>query len=254
MTGIYKITSPSGKVYIGQSWNIKKRWSGHRHNAHKQPKLFASLRKYGVDAHKFEVVHELPKDVSQDTINAYEQLYMDLFQSCGIDLMNVKEAGNAGKLTMEQIEKRKGRICSPETREKIRKSLLGKEFSDVRKHNISKSRLGSKLSEEHKKKIGEAGIGRNHSEATIAKISAARSGKKRPESVGKKVSQAHRESGRFRGDKNPAAKINEHDVVEIRNKWKPREYSSIRLANEFGLSKTTVLDIVHKRKWAHVNA
>ena len=27
-SGIYKITTPSGKVYIGQSWNIHKRITG----------------------------------------------------------------------------------------------------------------------------------------------------------------------------------------------------------------------------------
>jgi predicted GIY-YIG superfamily endonuclease len=30
MIGIYKITSPSGKVYIGQSWDIYDRWKKHK--------------------------------------------------------------------------------------------------------------------------------------------------------------------------------------------------------------------------------
>ena len=30
MVGIYKITSPSGKIYIGQSWNISDRISRYK--------------------------------------------------------------------------------------------------------------------------------------------------------------------------------------------------------------------------------
>lgn len=35
MIGIYKITSPSGKVYIGQSVNIKERFKSHLKNRKK---------------------------------------------------------------------------------------------------------------------------------------------------------------------------------------------------------------------------
>ena len=49
MIGIYKITSPSNKVYIGQSTNIEKRWSGYSTNKKKmkeQTKLFNSFIKF----------------------------------------------------------------------------------------------------------------------------------------------------------------------------------------------------------------
>ena len=57
--GIYKIISPSGKVYIGQSKNIE-----HRHNQYKllhcqqQPKLYNSLKKHGWDKHTVEILEE----------------------------------------------------------------------------------------------------------------------------------------------------------------------------------------------------
>ena len=46
--GIYKITSPSGKVYIGQSWDIKKRFSKYRslQSVYKQRVLFNSFKKH----------------------------------------------------------------------------------------------------------------------------------------------------------------------------------------------------------------
>jgi len=57
MQGIYKITSPSGKIYIGQSTNIEKRVSRYKKlSCEKQVKLYSSLKKYGWDSHKFEII------------------------------------------------------------------------------------------------------------------------------------------------------------------------------------------------------
>ena len=59
MTGIYKITSPKNRVYIGQSVNIKSRWSRYKKRLPKsQIKLNRSFLKYGVENHLFEVVEE----------------------------------------------------------------------------------------------------------------------------------------------------------------------------------------------------
>jgi predicted GIY-YIG superfamily endonuclease len=38
-SGIYKIISPTGKIYIGQSINIEKRWEGHKRYNGIGPKL-----------------------------------------------------------------------------------------------------------------------------------------------------------------------------------------------------------------------
>lgn len=59
MTGIYKITSQSKKIYIGQSVDIEKRFKRYK-NLHckKQIRLYNSFLKYGVDKHKFEILCE----------------------------------------------------------------------------------------------------------------------------------------------------------------------------------------------------
>jgi len=55
-SGIYKITNPNGKIYIGKSWNIEKRWNQYKSLQCKtQPILYASFQKYGVDKHVFEI-------------------------------------------------------------------------------------------------------------------------------------------------------------------------------------------------------
>lgn len=66
MIGIYKITNPKGKVYIGQSWDIKDRKRVYQRCECKgQQKIYNSIKKYGWKNHIHEIVHELPKDISK---------------------------------------------------------------------------------------------------------------------------------------------------------------------------------------------
>lgn len=75
--GIYKITSPSGKCYIGSSAHMRKRFNEHRgyfqRGDHYNGKLRHAARKYGVDAMRFEVVLTCDRDVLRDL----EQLTID---------------------------------------------------------------------------------------------------------------------------------------------------------------------------------
>ena len=59
MIGIYKITSPSGRIYAGQSSNIEKRWQTYNQLKCKaQINLYRSFLKYGINSHLFEVIEE----------------------------------------------------------------------------------------------------------------------------------------------------------------------------------------------------
>ncbi len=62
---IYKITSPSGKIYIGKTHNKRMRFAAYRFDLKKKKYntiLFRSLYKYGWDAHKIEIIEELPNE------------------------------------------------------------------------------------------------------------------------------------------------------------------------------------------------
>lgn len=76
--GIYRITSPSGKVYVGQSINIEKRFYQYRKlYCKKQPVLYNSFIKYGVENHIFEIIEEC----SEDSLNEKESYYIDYYNS-----------------------------------------------------------------------------------------------------------------------------------------------------------------------------
>jgi len=187
MPVIYKILSPSNKVYIGQTWNYKKRMSGYRNiSCKKQPKLYNSLLKYSVDNHSFTIIYELPEDISQGVLDTYEQLYIDQYRNCNIVLMNIREAGSHGKHSLESIDKLKranlGRKCSDEFK---------KRRSEIMKGNSL--RLGLSQSEETRIKMGNSRRGQFRSEETKLKMRNSAIGKKKsPEHIRKVVESKRR--------------------------------------------------------------
>ena len=96
MIGIYKITNLiNKKVYIGQSTNIKKRWSDYKRlNCKGQPLLYRSLKKYGVENHKFEIITEC----DFENLNKFERYYQDIYNVCGKNGLNCKLVGIALKV------------------------------------------------------------------------------------------------------------------------------------------------------------
>lgn len=132
ITGIYKVISPRGLVYIGQSRNILGRLWGFKYNSKYNKKLNTSILELGWKNHKKEIIHELPKDVSQEVLNTYESLYMECYRDCGVELFNVREGGEGvgfGKFP----EERKGWHHSEETKIKMRLSSIGRVSNRKRK-------------------------------------------------------------------------------------------------------------------------
>jgi len=64
MTGIYKITNPKGKIYIGQSIDIPRRFTEYNkiQCCKDSKKLYYSLTKYSPSSHTFEVLEECDKN------------------------------------------------------------------------------------------------------------------------------------------------------------------------------------------------
>lgn len=146
---IYKITSPSDRVYIGQAVNINRRLSAYKRSDCKgQKRLFSSIQKYGFNNHKFEIIEECDNEL----LNERERFYQDLYNVLSIKGLNCKLTNTNEKRL----------VYSEETLKKISESSKNRIWSEERKKEFSQKRKGVKLSEESKKKISISNSGKNN--------------------------------------------------------------------------------------------
>lgn len=134
MTGIYKITNPLGKVYIGQAWNIKKRFQTYNclNKLSIGTHLYNSFLKHEIKNHKFEIVYELPKDVEQETLDEYEIFYIQQHKDCGFKMLNIKEGGSHGKHS-EETKRKIGEKSKTKTKWVAKTNFLGHHHSKKHK-------------------------------------------------------------------------------------------------------------------------
>ena len=164
---IYKLTSPSGKHYIGQTTNLKDRkrclynpnkyYSGH--------KLDNAIKKYGIENFKYEIIIQI---INADKIKLREKLdeleifYIEKYNSYR-DGYNMT-LGGSGSTGCFQTESSKKAISE---KAKGRKgSMLGRYLTEEQRKKVSdfaKTRTGDKNpffgkshSDEAKKRIGTA--------------------------------------------------------------------------------------------------
>jgi len=125
MIGIYKITSPNNKIYIGQSVNLKERLRKYKKlNCKRQIKLYNSFLKYGFKNHIFEIVEEC----SEELLNERE-IYWGEFYNVLEEGLNLRLGDSRGSMNKE-------------TKQKISKSLLGKKKTKEHCNNLSKAKTG----------------------------------------------------------------------------------------------------------------
>lgn len=89
--GIYKITSPTGRVYVGQSIDIKSRFQKYKCMwCHGQKRLYNSLKKYGVCLHVFVIIEECNEEIMNERERHYQEIY-DVLGSKGLNSDRFKE-------------------------------------------------------------------------------------------------------------------------------------------------------------------
>lgn len=107
--GIYKLTSPSGKCYIGQSTNIYQRFRDHRRDKkYKHAKLYNAINKYGYDRFKKEIIEMC----SMEELDTKETFWIRSYNSVD-DGYNCDYGGQQHK------------VFSKEHRQKLREAFLG---------------------------------------------------------------------------------------------------------------------------------
>lgn len=157
MIGIYKITNPKGKIYIGQSKDIKLRFYYYYISSCKgQKKLYYSLKKYGAKNHVFEVLEQC--DICM--LNERERYYQDLYEVTGVNGLNlVLQGTNEKRKVVSEDMKRKISIANSGSNN----GMYGKKHSE----EFKQARRNYKHNKESLIKISERSKGGNNPNAKI---------------------------------------------------------------------------------------
>ena len=140
LTFIYKITSPSGKIYIGSTFNIQNRISLYKNLYSKsQRKLYYSFVKYGWDNHIFEIIEECTS-INRNEKEYFWGVYFNVLSKKGL---NCKLPKSDEYFT----------CISEETRQKMSEWQIGRKMSDEAKKKMSESAKGKIVSEENRIKV-----------------------------------------------------------------------------------------------------
>ncbi len=189
--GIYLITTPNNKKYVGQSWNIEKRFKRYlRLDCKSQIKLYNSFIKYGASNHIFTILEDISSinesnEIIQSKLNDLEHSHW-LALTESFEMLNIREPkGSRGKLSIETRHKLSiinkgannpmyGRVMGEEQRINVSKFHTGIKRSDETRKRISDSKMGKKRSEDVKRAISEGNKGKIVSEESRRKMSESR--------------------------------------------------------------------------------
>jgi group I intron endonuclease len=180
---IYKVSSPSGKVYIGQTiFSLERRKQRHFSDSRNVDsksynlKLAKAIRKYGENL-KWEVLHV----AFHEELDELEILEISNHNS-RLEGYNCTFGGEGGR----------GHVMSEDGKKRISEFMIGKvpwnkgiPRKESVKRKISLSRMGQKPSEETKKKLSKARQGRYSGENNPMY------GKKHSEETKRKMREAH---------------------------------------------------------------
>jgi len=143
MIGIYKITNPKGRVYVGQAIDLEKRKTQYkRYSCKNQVRLHASIVKYGFSEHIFEVIEEC----KVEDLNTRERYWQEIYSVIGEGGLNCK--------LQSTVELRA--IYSDESKKKRSKSHIGEKQEASRIQKRAEANTGKKRTQEQKSRISAA--------------------------------------------------------------------------------------------------
>jgi group I intron endonuclease len=220
VAGVYTITHDSGKVYVGSSVDIRRRWQHHRRHlrrgSHSNSHLQAAWTKHGEDSFTFAVV----EIAERGALIAREQAWLD----------DLRPFGDRGFNLSPSAYTLRGFKFSDDQRANVSRALKGKPKSAEHRANMWGSREVTPEFRERMAANGRAGRGKPKAADHRSKIGAAQT-----------------------GSANHAAKLTEAAVREIRARLAAGE-SGRHLASEYGVAESVVSLIKSGRAWKHVAA
>jgi len=220
--GIYRIINPKGKIYVGQSFKIEKRWKKYyKMDCEQQIKLFRSFVKYGVENHKFEIIEEC----SIEQLDERELFWGNFYNVLGENGLNLRLGLGRG-------------LVSEETKIKMGKAHKGHEC-------YKNPKRGKKISESLQKSGGTKG--QKQSQETCNKKSKSMLGKSKPEGFGEMVSKRNKGKNTCKRSNETKQKMSEnrkgHSMYN--EDWKQKISESLKgrkiseeIKNKISLSNT----------------
>jgi len=158
---LYRLTSPSGKMYIGIAKNVRTRWQDHASAARRGSEctLHKAIRKYGFDNFKKEILltstFSYVKEMEVKAIAAF-----NCFKPHGYNLtkggdgtLGFKHSEESKRLRSEKL---KGRAFAEERKLKISSALKGRTLPDDQKQKISATLKATPRKPEWGKNISKA--------------------------------------------------------------------------------------------------
>jgi group I intron endonuclease len=159
--GIYTITSPSGKQYIGQAMSFKRRWRTHlrllRKGCHTCKGLQNAYKKYGEDALIFSKIAFVPVD----QLDAREQEQID-----------ARARNRLYNIALFAAAPMRGRKVSAETRSKMSAAVKGRVFGpEIRARlSLAQRSLSPEVMARKSAAISASKKGKQRDALTIEKI------------------------------------------------------------------------------------
>lgn len=175
----------NAKSYVGSTFHLRKRKILHlhllRHNKHHSPHFQAAWNKHGEASFEFEILEEQDFP-DEEALRACENAWLvrlsgRLYNSAPVAMsaLGIKRSQE----TRDKIRKALvGRIVTPETRARMSEAQRRRDPATRNIAIVIAARTGAKLTAEHRRKIGESNRRRTYSDATRQKMSEAMRGRK----------------------------------------------------------------------------
>lgn len=154
-----------GRVYIGQTWNFKKRKYDHEKAITRCKKFNLAMKKYGKESFSWSILCEVWTQEEADTWEDFfiSKYYNSTNRKKGFNLKGGGSNGKHCKATKNKISKgNKGKIFSEETKQKMKASAKNKIFTQQHRDKITASLKLRIFSEEHKKRITKSMLNSKH--------------------------------------------------------------------------------------------